>query len=153
MPSTVRISPTDLVTTIRRLDAPKSWIDAYASHDDGKSWSFLSTPEPDTGEGNPPSLLRLADGRLCLIYGVRADPYGNSRPLEFRPRQDLGRRDHACATTAARPTSATSARSSGPTARLSPSIITTTARTRSATSRRRSGGPGRRELGTNEASL
>jgi hypothetical protein len=75
MPSTVRIAPVELVTTIRRLDAPRSWIDAYASHDDGRSWEFLSTPEPDTGEGNPPSLLRLRDGRLCLVYGVRARPY------------------------------------------------------------------------------
>ena len=32
-------------------------------------------PKPDTGEGNPPSLLKLADGRLCLTYGVRARPY------------------------------------------------------------------------------
>jgi hypothetical protein len=76
MPSTVRTSPTELVTTIRRLDPPKSWIDAYGSQDDGRSWSFLSTPAPDTGEGNPPSLLRLPDGRLCLIYGVRARPCG-----------------------------------------------------------------------------
>ncbi len=76
MPSTVRISPTELVTTIRRLDEPKSWIDAYVSKDNGDSWSFLSTPEPDTGEGNPPSLKRLADGRLCLIYGKRAVPFG-----------------------------------------------------------------------------
>lgn len=76
MPSTVRLSPTDLVTTIRRLDPPKSWIDAYASHDNGESWSPLSTPEPDAGEGNPPSLLRLADQRLCLIYGYRAEPFG-----------------------------------------------------------------------------
>jgi hypothetical protein len=75
MPSTVRLSATDLLSTIRRLDSPKSWIDAYASHDDGQTWSFLSTPEPDTGEGNPPSLLRLADGRLSLIYGRRALPY------------------------------------------------------------------------------
>jgi hypothetical protein len=67
--------PIDLVTTIRRKDPPRSWIDAYASHDDGRSWEFLSTPEPDTGEGNPPSLLTLPDGRLCLIYGVRAKPY------------------------------------------------------------------------------
>jgi BNR repeat-like domain len=76
MPSTVRVSPTDLVTTIRRLDAPMSWIDAYASHDDGKTWSFLSTPEPDTGEGNPPSLSRLPDGRLSLFYGQRGRPFG-----------------------------------------------------------------------------
>ena len=58
MPATVRVGPTDLVTTIRRkeFDPMRSWIDAYASHDDGRSWSFLATPEPDTGEGNPPSL-------------------------------------------------------------------------------------------------
>jgi hypothetical protein len=78
MPATVRLSPTDLVTTIRckELDPPRSWIDAYASRDDGRSWTLLSTPEPDTGEGNPPSLLRLPDGRLALVYGVRARPYG-----------------------------------------------------------------------------
>jgi hypothetical protein len=76
MPSTVRVSPTSLVTTIRRQDPPKSWIDAYASDDDGRTWSFLSKPEPDTGEGNPPSLVRLPDSRLCLIYSVRAQPYG-----------------------------------------------------------------------------
>ncbi len=87
MPSTVRVSPTGLVTTIRRQDAPRSWIDAYASHDDGRTWEFLSTAEPDTGEGNPPSLVHLADGRLCLIYGVRARPYG----IRARLSNDRGR--------------------------------------------------------------
>jgi len=76
MPSTVRLSATDLVTTIRRRDPPRSWIDAYASHDGGRSWSFLANPEPDTGEGNPPSLVRLTDGRLALIHGYRARPFG-----------------------------------------------------------------------------
>jgi hypothetical protein len=76
MPSTVRISATDLVTTVRRKDGPRSWIDAYASRDDGRSWSLRATPEPDTCEGNPPSLVRLQGGRLCLIYGVRARPFG-----------------------------------------------------------------------------
>jgi hypothetical protein len=76
MPSTVRLSPTELVTTIRCKEATRSGIDAYASHDDGRSWELLGTPEPDTGEGNPPSLVRLPDGRLCLVYGVRARPYG-----------------------------------------------------------------------------
>ena len=76
MPGSVRLSPSELVTTIRRQDPPRSWIDAYASHDDGSTWTFLSTPEPDTGEGNPPSLLRLPDNRLCLIYGSRRQPFG-----------------------------------------------------------------------------
>jgi hypothetical protein len=76
MPATVRLTPTDLVTTVRRLDPPRSWIESYASRDDGRSWSFLSRPEPDAGEGNPPSLVTLRDGRLCLIYGYRAKPFG-----------------------------------------------------------------------------
>ena len=34
-------------------------------------------PEPvdSCGEGNPPSLIRLRDGRLCLTYGYRAAPF------------------------------------------------------------------------------
>jgi hypothetical protein len=75
MPSTVRVAPGHLVTTVRLKDGPKTWIDAYASHDDGLSWSLVSTPEPDTGEGNPPSLVKLPDGRLALAYGVRSRPY------------------------------------------------------------------------------
>jgi hypothetical protein len=76
MPSTVRLSATDLFTTIRRQDLPKSWIEAFHSQDDGRSWSFVGKPVPDTGEGNPPSLLRLKDGRLSIIYGLRALPLG-----------------------------------------------------------------------------
>jgi hypothetical protein len=76
MPASVRLSKSELITTIRRLDPPRSWIDAYASHDDGLTWTLLSTPEPDTGEGNPPSLVRLPDKRLCLIFGARRQPLG-----------------------------------------------------------------------------
>ena len=79
MPSTVRLSPQELFTTLRRLEdneKPRSWIEAWRSTDNGRSWTFVDRPVPDTGEGNPPHLLRLADGRLCLTYGVRAKPYG-----------------------------------------------------------------------------
>jgi hypothetical protein len=76
MPASVRLSASDLVTTIRRQDLPRSWIEAYASGDDGATWTFLSIAEPDTGEGNPPSLLWLRDKRLCLIYGSRREPFG-----------------------------------------------------------------------------
>jgi hypothetical protein len=79
MPSTVRLGPRELLTTIRRAEAlPKkrSWIEAWTSTDDGESWAHVGEPVPDTGEGNPPHLLRLADGRLCLTYGRRAEPFG-----------------------------------------------------------------------------
>ncbi len=75
MPATARVSATDLVTTVRLRDFPRRWIDAFVSHDDGRSWSYLATPAPDIGQGNPPSLVRLADGRLCLTYGYRALPF------------------------------------------------------------------------------
>jgi hypothetical protein len=79
MPSTVRLSPRELVTTLRRLEEwppRRSWIEAWKSADDGVSWSLLDESLADTGEGNPPHLLRLADGRFCLTYGVRAKPFG-----------------------------------------------------------------------------
>lgn len=76
MPSTVRLSPTDLVTTLRVHEGSRRWIEAWRSGDNGASWSMLGRPVADTGTGNPPSLIRLADGRLCLTYGYRAAPYG-----------------------------------------------------------------------------
>jgi BNR repeat-like domain len=75
MPSSVRVSATDLVTTVRCRDFPRRWIDAYVSHDHGRSWSYLATPAPDIGQGNPPCLVRLADARLCLTYGYRDRPF------------------------------------------------------------------------------
>jgi len=77
MPSTVRLAKEQLITTVRVLDSPHTWIEAYASEDHGRSWHYLNKPAPDTGggSGNPPSLLRLEDGRLCLTYGYRAEPF------------------------------------------------------------------------------
>jgi len=81
MPSTVRCSKNHLVSAMRRrLDVEisgehkmrKCWIDVYQSKDNGKTWEFLSQVA-DTGKsnGNPPSLMRLRDGRLCVTYGYR----------------------------------------------------------------------------------
>jgi hypothetical protein len=42
---------------------------------------------PDTGRGNPPSLLRMKDGRLVITYGYRAEPYG----IRARVSTDQGR--------------------------------------------------------------
>src|SRR5262249_24875560 len=79
MPSTVRLSPRKLFTTIRRNETgqdSRNWIEAWKSNDDGRSWSFVNEPVSDTGEGNPPALIKLADGRLCLTWGRRARPFG-----------------------------------------------------------------------------
>lgn len=75
MPSSVQLSDTDFITTIRRREDTHRWIDAYSSKDAGKTWNLLDPPNNDLGEGNPPSLIKLKDGRLCLTYGVRAEPY------------------------------------------------------------------------------
>jgi predicted neuraminidase len=76
MPSTVRLSDQELVSAIRRREGAKSWIETYRSGEDAKSWRLDTVPAPDLGEGNPPSLIRLKDGRLCLTYGYRATPFG-----------------------------------------------------------------------------
>jgi len=87
MPSTVRISENHLLTAMRRRrddpvlrrDKQHNWIDCSVSYDNGKTWTFLSkVADTDTGKrnGNPPSLVRLKDGRLCVTYGYRATPQG-----------------------------------------------------------------------------
>ena len=89
MPSTVRCSPTTLVSALRRRidtkrpngeDAHRNWIDVYRSTDDGLTWEFLSKVADTAGGaghiGNPPALTRLGDGRLCVAYGYRGTPCG-----------------------------------------------------------------------------
>lgn len=88
MPSTVRISENELLMTSRGRQDTTSWnelgsnekknrrfIDSWLSNDNGLSWKYLGNPVNDLGEGNPPSLIKLKDGRLCLTYGYRAEPY------------------------------------------------------------------------------
>ena len=47
----------------------------------------MPDPVEDCGEGNPPSLIRLKDGRLCLTYGHRAEPFS----IRARLSEDEGR--------------------------------------------------------------
>lgn len=79
MPSTVRLSENHLLMTTRRREGEGEtkhrWIDAWNSTDNGKSWTFLKNAVPDVGEGNPPQLQKLQDGRLCLTYGDRKAPF------------------------------------------------------------------------------
>ncbi len=75
MPSTVRISDTELLTTLRRREGAFRWISAWRSRNNGKTWTQENNPVEYLGEGNPPMLSKLHDGRLCLTYGFRAYPY------------------------------------------------------------------------------
>lgn len=72
MPASVRLDDGRLLTAVRH-----DRIDLHASDDGGATWERLATPVADTGRGgNPPTLTRLDDDRLCLTYGYRAEPYG-----------------------------------------------------------------------------
>lgn len=89
MPSSVKLSENHFISALRRRydkefndERPKletNWIDVYESKDKGETWQLLSkVAETDMGKhnGNPPSLIKLNDGRLCVTYGYRAQPYG-----------------------------------------------------------------------------
>ncbi len=87
MPTSLRLSESHLLCAVRCSERPRSWIDLYASADNGASWQYLNQPVPDTGSGgNPPAMIQLQDGRLCLVYGYRAEPYG----LRARLSEDEG---------------------------------------------------------------
>ncbi|MCA9076526.1 MAG: exo-alpha-sialidase [Planctomycetaceae bacterium] len=79
MPSTVRLSPEHLLMTTRRREGPGDekhrWIDTWESHDNGESWESLGNAVQDVGEGNPPSMIQLQDGRICITYGDRKAPF------------------------------------------------------------------------------
>jgi hypothetical protein len=75
MPSSVRLGPREILVAVRRREGPRRWNAAYRSTDDGATWTYENDPVSDLGEGNPPALIRLRDGRVCLNYGVRAAPF------------------------------------------------------------------------------
>ncbi len=87
MPSTIRLSASELLCAVRRRDGDQRWIETYRSKDNGASWKLESKPAPGLGEGNPPSMILLADGRVCLTYGYRAAPFG----IRARVSSDGGR--------------------------------------------------------------
>ena len=74
MPSTVRLAGGALLTAIRN-GKPGFNITVWRSDDFGANWRPLGAATPDIG-GNPPALVQLKDGRLCLSYGCRRKPFG-----------------------------------------------------------------------------
>ena len=74
MPSSLRLSDTELLTTTRtRTEDGLDLISSYRSTDNGKNWKRLKDPAPYTGSaGSPPALTKLKDGRLALGYIYRS---------------------------------------------------------------------------------
>ena len=75
MPSTVRLASGALITTIRHGGGRQNSIMAWRSDDLGQHWVALGAATGDIGS-NPPALVLLKDGRLCLSYGYRRKPFG-----------------------------------------------------------------------------
>ncbi len=76
MPASVKLDEDSYYVTARVHEGDtKRWISAYRSDDDGKTWKDMPNPADDCGVGNPPALVRLRDGRLCITYGFRAKPF------------------------------------------------------------------------------
>jgi len=88
MSSTVKVGENHLVSVMRRKheqsfgEKPSvvtNWIEASESKDNGLTWTNLGkVADTDKGErnGNPPAVVKLDDGRLCVAYGYREYPYG-----------------------------------------------------------------------------
>ncbi|MCG2587807.1 exo-alpha-sialidase [Rhodohalobacter sulfatireducens] len=85
MPSTVRLSETEIYTVMRsrELEPRRDFLKAFRSTDNGDSWQEEVNPAFDTGNGgSPPALVHLEDGRLALTYIYRSD-YGSRVHLRF----------------------------------------------------------------------
>jgi hypothetical protein len=83
MPASLRLPSSRILCAVRcsgrRTGSmrPLTWIDLYASDDEGSSWTRIAQPVEEAGRGgNPPTLAALPDGRLCLVYGFRGSPCG-----------------------------------------------------------------------------
>jgi hypothetical protein len=77
MPAAARLADGRLGCAVRRLEQGRGSIEWYHSADEGGTWILEGIAVDSTGKnGNPPALVPLSDGRLCLVYGFRDPPYG-----------------------------------------------------------------------------
>jgi len=80
MPSSVRLPNGDFLVALRRRDndpMQHNFIELFGSRDGGLNWQWLANPVKENGvsSGNPPSMVRLADGHLCITYANRNKPH------------------------------------------------------------------------------
>jgi predicted neuraminidase len=76
MPSSVRLSDNEILTTVRRREGPRRWIKSWLSADQGHTWKALGNVATDVAAGSPPGLVKLRDGRLIVTYARRGEPFG-----------------------------------------------------------------------------
>lgn len=89
MPASVRLSDKKILVTVRQKEGNRSFISSWLSVDNGHSWTQLKDAAEDTGIGNPPAMIKMKDGRICLIYGYRADSesiLANTKTSDMRAR-------------------------------------------------------------------
>ena len=80
MPSSVRMPKGDFLVALRRRDnipTQHNFIELFRSQDGGLNFQWLANPVKENGlhSGNPPSMVRLADGQLCITYANRNKPH------------------------------------------------------------------------------
>lgn len=85
MPATVQLSERSFVSALRQRIGRRQWVDVYRSDDGGEFWEYVSTPID--GVNSPADMVRLDDGRLCIVYGWRQYPFG----MRARMSEDEGR--------------------------------------------------------------
>ena len=90
MPSSARLDDGRILCAIRSRAGDRSagrestLIDLYASDDDASTWQYLARPvtfQQSGHNGNPPTLNRLPDGRLVMVYGNRDMPHSIAAQL------------------------------------------------------------------------
>ncbi len=74
MPSALRLPDGNIIVALRQRIDNRKWTDVYRSTDDGRNWTYLSTPEK--GCTNPPALVHMGGLRVVLVYGCRGNPLG-----------------------------------------------------------------------------
>ncbi len=76
MPASVRLDEDSYYVAVRRRESETHrWIAGYRSDDHGATWQAMPDPVESCGVGNPPALIKLRDGRLCLTWGYRGEPF------------------------------------------------------------------------------
>ncbi len=80
MPASYRREDGSIIAILReedRFDNPnkKSRLSQFVSYDTGKTWVY-DQMVTESIKPNPPALKQMKDGRLCLVYGHRDQPFG-----------------------------------------------------------------------------